>query len=286
MHPKKRDIAWLTRKKEHEQKVGLVLAAALGSAEKAAKVADRCARPERPTHIPAPPLAAWKLAQKHRVDALERLERTFDLINLATIGGMSVEPVDIDSELALFGLPLLGSLAANGVRESLLRQLTAIGAEGGFAYKRSFRRIVSGLLFRELDLWLWAKTLGAMADEMPYAYRYSAYAWLWSPEAHERQLAWGVCLRCGILLERRRRPSANAVCAHCANESQAARRWPNHTIAPAGRGTWWLECQREGCSQAFLGRANRHFCPAHPSAALTSGRRLRKTDANSGASIV
>jgi len=117
-------------------------------------------------------------------------------------------------------------------------------------------------LLTEISLWLLARD-GGFEGATPYAVRYEAARYLWSP----RIAGSAFCLRCGEPIHYRRAsrtaPGAEArpapVCAACIRGGSLD--WPAHAIVPEVRGTWWLRCLAQGCTNAFIGRAQARRCP-------------------------
>jgi hypothetical protein len=56
-------------------------------------------------------------------------------------------------------------------------------------------------------------------------------------------------------------------------ETQQQRAWPEHAVAPAGRGSWWLKCAHPGCTLTYQARRHSHYCPRHTLAQLTRAQR-------------
>ena len=118
-------------------------------------------------------------------------------------------------------------------------------------------------LLTEISLWLLAGE-GGFEGATPYTVRYEAARYLWSP----RIAGSAFCLRCGEPIHYRRaartalgaeaRPAP--ICANCIRGGSL--KWPAHAVEPAERGTWWLRCLAEGCTNAFVGRAQARRCPA------------------------
>jgi hypothetical protein len=124
---------------------------------------------------------------------------------------------------------------------------------------------------------------------MPYAYRFFALGWLWHPDAHDGGFAYTLCIRCGALLYRNRRPAAHRrraaarsklrpppLCDHCADEPASARKWPEAAIAPAGPGSWWIKCQHPDCPHVFEATRRSRYCPPHKAKRISASRRARR----------
>jgi hypothetical protein len=141
--------------------------------------------------------------------------------------------------------------------------------EGG----RALMERANGFLLTEIYLWSLAGD-GDWEGVVPYAVRYEAARYLWSP----RIAGWAFCLRCGEPIHYRRaaRSALGAevrsapVCAACIRGGSLD--WPAHAIAPEARGTWWLRCLAAGCTNAFIGRAQARRC----SVCRTSSRAVSK----------
>jgi hypothetical protein len=133
---------------------------------------------------------------------------------------------------------------------------------------------LNAYLVLESNLW-WLAEVGGYPHPPPYAVRYEAARWLWSPDIK------GVvfCLRCGKtrLYERAARNEETerqrrARCVGC-SRGTPDQRWPQNAIAPASRGTWVLSCSTQGCSTLFVGRADTKHCPTHRLNRLTRTER-------------
>jgi hypothetical protein len=115
------------------------------------------------------------------------------------------------------------------------------------------------LLLTEIKLW-WLAGEGGFVGAAPYRVRYEAARYLWSPQI----AGCAFCLRCGdqILYLRAARAGGRSapICARCVRGGSLE--WPAHAVAPAERGTWWLRCLAQGCTNAFVGRAQARRCPA------------------------
>jgi hypothetical protein len=141
-------------------------------------------------------------------------------------------------------------------------------------YHDAFRVRLAEAISIELRLWIVAAEHAEWSPRIPYAFQFLALEWLWSPQAHARDLlAPAVCLRCGTMWFPYRPIRSPPLCEHCRDESAKVRAWPAHAIAPDLRGQWWLRCQAEGCEAAFVGRRNRLGCDEHDSSRLTASKR-------------
>jgi hypothetical protein len=186
------------------------------------------------------------------------------------------------------GLPLLTALCPD-VLHYLARQRIAVALgqpSGGPQFhesdRRRFAQNASLALARERLLWEWGADPAAEDVGMPYLFRYLAIRAWWTPETHvaPRRSDTGatfktssVCLRCGDLVLLGRRTVKPPLCPHCSKEPPAVRTWPDHAVAPAKRGTWWLMCQRDGCDLAFYGRRDRRYCDQHVNSKLAPAKR-------------
>lgn len=225
----------------------------------------------RPVQGRRPTEKAWQLAEALLADALPRAGQSLRSLGLETLGPFTIDPEPhTPNEARALGFPILGALSAHACyvmsRVRVAHELVPFNPE-----RRQLARNLSAILFWEHYLWhIAAAEQGAIAKEIPYAYRYRALGWLWHPDAHHAQRAYTLCLRCGALLERKKRPSDNPSCSHCAKNPG---KWPEHAIAPAGRGTWWLTCQHPGPAHIFLGRAQARHCDEHRASRMTPSKR-------------
>jgi hypothetical protein len=150
-----------------------------------------------------------------------------------------------------------------------------------FAQKQThLHAALTYFLVIEASLWDLARPHGAPTAFIPYALRFAAIEWWWSPGAHRGQTAIALCLRCGAIWVPRRRPrSVVPLCAACRRHGlQELQTWPRHAIAPAERGTWWLRCTAAGCTNLFLGHAQALRCQHCRSAQITQSRRKPPSD--------
>jgi hypothetical protein len=132
----------------------------------------------------------------------------------------------------------------------------------------------NAFLLTEIKLWSLARE-GGFEGATPYAVRYEAARYLWSP----RIAGSAFCLRCGEPIHYRRaaRTALGAdarpvpICANCIRGGSLS--WPAHAIAPEASGTWWLRCLAQGCTNAFVGRAQARRCPNCRSSARAASNR-------------
>jgi hypothetical protein len=193
-------------------------------------------------------------------------------------GSPSVPRVDqYDPEPLAVGLALAGHTGAN-----LLEVATVM------AWIQDGKRLRSGLdtdrprLYKRLakyielehELWLIAHRYGGPSAQIPYLLRIWLLENLWNADAHANPGSTTICIRCGTRLWRARRRFAGAPrCTACMKETQQQRAWPEHAVAPAGPGTWWLKCEHPGCTLTYQARRHSHYCPRHTLAQLTPSRR-------------
>lgn len=132
-------------------------------------------------------------------------------------------------------------------------------------------RWLNAYLRLEIELWRTARK-GGYPYPPPYAVRYETARWLWSPEI----AGFAFCLRCGSELSFRRaarsESTRNLRCGACSRDKDPSN-WPDYAICPAERGTWWLRCRADGCSNAFVGHTQARRCPYCRSSRLTPARR-------------
>jgi hypothetical protein len=182
-----------------------------------------------------------------------------------------LEVSQIDPGAFTLGLPLLGSICPS-VLEVALERLIPMRLRPQERPNRPARAdLAFHLVMTEADLWAIATRHGFPWSAMPYATRVRALRWWWEPRpGREKRPA--LCVRCGELMFTRalRSRSPAPLCDRCVKSPSLERRG---AIAPAGRGTWWLWCQAEGCSNAFEGRAQARCCPRHRSSRLSPSRR-------------
>jgi hypothetical protein len=240
---------------------------------------------------PEPSPEAWRLAIEQASDALPLARRELELYGhrdgsdlrsgTEREAGNRPQPYDAtspftDAGLAV-GLPLVEAI--NPVLFEHVQHWVAARAQTRKADRTGkpaplryadpkFRAHLANALTQESTYWSFAQ--GGPLEIAPYAFRYSATRWVWHPDIHSGARAQGICLRCGTLITRDRPPTVDPLCPHCMSETHR-RTWPNHAIAPAGQGTWWLRCQRAGCT--YKGRAQSRHCDQHKTANLTTSRR-------------
>jgi hypothetical protein len=225
----------------------------------------------------APPTpGAWQLGAELAAESLEPLARALERTGLTAIGeGWRVDaPTELTSETASMGVPLLGSCSTDALYvASRLRQ----GAElpGFTPLHEDFRVRLARFPSYEALLWDLAAAEGGPSHRVPYAFAFYALEWFWDPEVHALDRIEIPCLRCGRPINPRRPLKLTAAprCPHCAKESPKARTSPAHALAPDGRGRWWLLCRAEGCSNAFVGRADQLRCPHCRSSRTTPHKR-------------
>jgi hypothetical protein len=182
------------------------------------------------------------------------------------------EPVMDIGVGADFGIPLLGACSVEAMI-AFSRMRIATEHESFEQVKDDLSIRLTGLIAAEHVLWDLASKHGGPSPTLPYAYRYRALEWLWAPNASRRGDGVGLCLRCGTTIRRKLAPRVDPRCPHCAKESRTARVWPDHAIAPAEQGTWWLRCNTAGCSNAFVSSAQARRCPYCKTARITPVRR-------------
>jgi hypothetical protein len=200
--------------------------------------------------------------------ALRARERPLEVGNGWIVG----EPLMCIGLGADFGIPLLGACSTDTM--FALSRMRIAAEDGSFEQVREDLSIrLTHLIAVEHVLWELAAKYGGLSPTLPYASRYRALEWLWTPDASKDRNGVALCIRCGTIILRKLAPRVDPRCRWCAKEPPAARDWPAHAIAPAERGTWWLRCQADGCNKAFAGRAQAHRCPNCRTARITpSGR--------------
>jgi hypothetical protein len=172
----------------------------------------------------------------------------------------------------MFGIPLLGACSPETMIAFSRRRIAT--EYGEFEQVReAFSISFTELIEAEHDLWDLAWKHRGLSPSLPYAYRYRALEWLWTPDASKYGNGVALCIRCGTIIRRKRAPRVDPRCPSCAKESPDARVWPDHAIAPAERGTWWLQCQAAGCRTAFVGPKRTLRCPHCKKARITPARR-------------
>jgi hypothetical protein len=248
--------------------------------------------PRRATRIPAEPRTAWDLACRQAREQLPIIVaelREFQTHGLNGLGrknwSLDLTDPQLDAAAASLGVPLLGAVSPAAMHAlTRLRLLTRVNIERD--ERAQLLATLSELVLEETQLWL--------PHRIPYAFRRRMLEWLHEPESHEHRLAYTVCIRCGYAWQStgdRRHRQANSEgeisftpprCAHCTKETPAQRDWPADAIAPAGRGKWWLRCDRG--DSVFEGQRNAKHCPRHRTAATTPRRRQSQADRRSASS--
>lgn len=231
-----------------------------------------------------PRLPGWRapssLAQRLAVEAIEEAvprvwagAQSLGLSRVALASQSNPRPRltferDDSGETTLIA-PLLGACVEPNVLHGLAQLLVYVNnpiAASLWAsdIQGSLHARLNAHLVLESNLW-WLAEVGGYDQPPPYAARYEAARWLWSPEIA------GVvfCLRCGstVTYKRAGRQETSgrhrrARCSKC-SRSTPDQRWPSNAIAPAGRGTWWLHCSTKECPNPFVGRADTKRCPQH-----------------------
>jgi hypothetical protein len=188
-------------------------------------------------------------------------------------------PGDFDRHAATIGLPLLAAFSPDALDQVLRWRLVAqYRPRIGSHTVNRYRRLVTDAIGVEHAIWqIAAIETGNDGLTMPYAYRFFALGWLWHPDAHEGGFAYTLCIRCGTLLYRNRRPAAHRrraaarrklrpapLCDHCADDSASARQWPTAAVAPAGPGSWWIKCQHPDCPHIYEATRRSRVLPPTP----------------------
>ncbi len=202
-----------------------------------------------------------------------------------------VLPAEFDRHAATIGLPLLAAFSPDALDQVLRwRVLAQYRPRIGSHNVNRYRRLVTEAIGVEHALWqIAASETGNDGLTLPYAYRFFALGWLWHPDAHDGGFAYALCIRCGALLYRNRRPAAHRrqaaarrklrpppLCDHCADESPNARVWPSAAVAPAGPGSWWIKCQHPDCPLIFEATRRSKYCHPHRASRLSASRRARR----------
>ncbi|MGD0713105.1 MAG: hypothetical protein ABSB24_02825 [Gaiellaceae bacterium] len=227
---------------------------------------------------PFPSKESCRLAAVLVVQSLKPLQQAFGNRGRRTLwdGSVLQAPTETgDGAGAGIGLPLLGTCSPDTLY-AILAMLEARTLPRFDQIHDNLAVRLTHYLRVEDDLWKLAADRGGPSRQIPYAYRYAATEWLWNPDVHRYKDASAICLRCGLIFRPRRPPKAGAPrCPNCAQERPEARRWPDHAIAPAGRGTWWLRClaQDTDCLGAFIGFAQRKRCAKCRSSSTTPSKR-------------
>jgi hypothetical protein len=233
-------------------------------------------RGPNPLPGPEPTPEAWRLARRFELQAIKPLGEA-----LASLGGpltfgngwstdRRVEPLD---EAGAIGLPLLGSVS-NSAMIAATHMIAASHHDSLVQVRDDLRVRLTHFLAYEDLLWELSAANGGPTARIPYAYRHRAIEWFWTASAHKYAGATALCLRCGKLwMPRGQLTSETPLCTSCGNQPRIARRWPDHAIAPAERGTFWLQCEADGCKNVFLTRAQAHHCPPCETARTTPNKR-------------
>ena len=276
-----------------------------------ANLAQPAINPPNPVDAPAPAPAALRqateLTTRVGLPGFQQYVRRFDTpLHLrpgaAREAGTRTWPVQLPGEFdrhaATIGIPLLAAFSPEALDQVVRWRIAAQDRPRvGRRKANLFRRLVTEAIGVEHALWqIAANETGNEGLTMPYAYRFFALGWLWHPDAHDGGFAYTLCIRCGALLYRNRRPAAHRrraaarqklrpppLCNHCADEPASGRRWPENAIAPASRGTWWMTCQEHDCKSIFRATRRSLFCPAHHSNKLAASRRARRRPAHTKA---
>lgn len=232
-----------------------------------------------PTRQPVarPSADAWRLAYELALSSIEPLALALDELGPLTVGnGWQLKPPhELPKET--LGLPLLAATSTDAVYALTTMQVAR--TRPSFApLNANFAVRLSELIAAEDLLWSLAARQGGRSGRIPYAYRFQALEWFWTPSPGPNELDLvTVCLRCGALMVPRRRIASPPRCGACADERNRA--WPSHAIAPAEQGTWWLRCLTEGCRRPpFEARRDRLRCPSCTSSKTTPSKRRPLTE--------
>lgn len=183
-------------------------------------------------------------------------------------------PASFTPELALTGLPMTLHCTRHVQPAVPILMAVAHGPDFGRPSRGDALRILGAMIKYEAMLWQVAGNNGGPVGVIPWACRVALLEAFWKPESHERQVSTTVCPRCGEAFDRRYRATSPPLCRACAKESPAQRRWPDHAIAPASRGRWYLRCQApNGCSAIIDGRRPARFCDRHALRKVSPRRR-------------
>ena len=195
---------------------------------------------------------------------------------LADLGGMTVRstglvlraPTDALETGAIetirayerIGLPLLGRCSEQAGWD-ILPTLVA-SRQPRFEHRADrIAAALTNVVHLEDHLWSLASARGGPSRQIPYAFRYQALEWLSMPDMQAAVGREALCLFCGIIFRRRGRPKGGPRCPSCAKQPPRARTGPDHAVAAAGKATWWLRCQTDGCPNRFVGPMQRLRCP-------------------------
>jgi hypothetical protein len=241
-----------------------------------------------------PPPAARGLAEAFAEQSIPPLAEALsgrDRISFGPLGNghrlwkghRPIKPLNHGASSA--GLPLLGACSDVALAAAFCElcathmhraaQADREGKDPFVQIRANLRAALTDYLLIEASLWDLALPRGGPTAFIPYAFRFAAIEWWWSPDAHRGRTAISLCLRCGAIWVPRRRPRSDVpLCAACRRHGlKELQAWPPHAIAPAERGTWWLRCATEGCITLFLSHAQARRCPDCRSAQITKSRR-------------
>jgi hypothetical protein len=224
--------------------------------------------PSQPASQP-PNVAAHALALRELHEAIPRLETFYAAVGMKSLrGGEARVPLEVSlpaardplaRALADVGFPILGAFSPTSAPYLvwLIDHIWSAAADSRqAAAKRSRRALLTEILFSEHAQWLLIDRV------MPYSFRYRAMSWAWSPGAHREKYAYGLCLRCGNVITRSRRPTTDLLlCEHCVKDRHEP--WPQNAHCPTRQGRWHLWCVEPGCDAVFEGPGQRRKCAAH-----------------------
>jgi hypothetical protein len=180
-------------------------------------------------------------------------------------------PSEPDPDAYLLGLAL--SLSAvpdllDPAHALLVRRLTP-----QLNPEREVRRPLGMMLVvREAHLWELTAKYGGLSSTIPYALRVRALRWWWEPQ-HGRTPRPTLCIRCGQVELASAFRTGPPFCRRCLDKKALTH---PRAIAPAEAGTWWLRCAHEGCSKAFVARAQARYCPEHRYSRISPRQRARR----------
>lgn len=278
VHSENRDTPPAKRLREHANK----LEQRLLSAETIPKIASEAGfgGSDRPHRLSGarPSTEARHLAHWLAESSLEPLRRAFAAGGATRFGNdwNSSPPHEIRTEWRWLGVPLLAASSAEAIFAAL-HMFSARGDAPITPVRDNLSARLTDFLMYEDWLWDLAAAHGGPSRRIPYPFAFDALECFWSPAVHILDHAHTLCLRCGLLvLPKKRAPVLSPPrCSHCAKEPLVARAWPPHAIAPAERGTWWLRCLAEGCTNAFVGRAQTRRCMGCRASRITATKRTR-----------
>jgi hypothetical protein len=264
-YPQNRDSLAIKRVREHADLLDHLLESI--SEEEQRRIAAQLglgeARGPNRLASPVPTRKAWRLGEGLARDSLEPLSKALGLLGGSLTVGIRwrVQPPSELPQYATIGLPLLAASSPDAM-EAATKMLVARALPPFEPIRDELEVRLAELIAVEDTLWQFAAEQGGPSGRIPYAFAFRALEWFWSPKVHAGGLrSPTTCLRCGAFMLPRGRIGGLPLCAHCTKNSRARRQWPDHAIAPAGRGTWWLACLAEDCSNAFVGQANFLRCP-------------------------